>query len=412
MTYLVKKGSFQLPTSDTSGQTVTTGFQPIGVLLFATKNTSTGYITDRTTLVGFSDGTNTRCITAVGYDNQTVANNLSGRGLKTNLSHPYINYAAGAVTDDVLSTVASFTSTGFTVDTSAAAVGKDYIVHYLAWGGSDITNAYVGTILSPATTPASVDHTGFGFQPDFMLISTLGTAAPTEKFTGGRFALGATDGTNQVSVIVLDENTIPTQVGYRQLSTRLVDWTDSLGAQLILGEFTSFISDGVRINWTTVPSTQRQVFVLALKGGQYWVGTDTQKTSTGTQSKTGVGFTPSGLLTFGANQVNSGSFSLTSGKFSMGASDGTSEGAIWGEATDNVSTSDVNSASITDKILRHASNPSTTDAEADLSSFDADGYTLNWSAADATAREFLAMAFGANPAAGPETSFIIPMRVL
>jgi len=32
---------------------------------------------------------------------------------------------------------------------------------------------------------------------------------------------------------------------------------------------------------------------------------------------------------------------------------------------------------MTDKILRHATNSATTDAEADLSSFDSDGYTLN-----------------------------------
>ena len=40
---------------------------------------------------------------------------------------------------------------------------------------------------------------------------------------------------------------------------------------------------------------------------------------------------------------------------------------------------------------------------ADLSSFDSDGYTLNWSTADATAREFVALAVGST-AAPPATT--------
>jgi hypothetical protein len=54
---------------------------------------------------------------------------------------------------------------------------------------------------------------------------------------------------------------------------------------------------------------------------------------------------------------------------------------------------------LTTKVLRHATNPSTVDAEADLNSFDADGYTLGWTTADATAREFVAVSMGSTVAA-------------
>jgi hypothetical protein len=55
-------------------------------------------------------------------------------------------------------------------------------------------------------------------------------------------------------------------------------------------------------------------------------------------------------------------------------------------------------------VFSHSTQASTTDAEADLNSFDADGFTLNWSTADATAREFIYLAFGSDagaPAATP-----------
>ena len=63
-----------------------------------------------------------------------------------------------------------------------------------------------------------------------------------------------------------------------------------------------------------------------------------------------------------------------------------------------MATTDENSATVTDKILRHATSPSTTDAEADLSSFDPDGYTLNWTTADAVAREFIGLSMGSESA--------------
>jgi hypothetical protein len=42
----------------------------------------------------------------------------------------------------------------------------------------------------------------------------------------------------------------------------------------------------------------------------------------------------------------------------------------------------------------------TTEAIADLVTLDSDGWTVNWTTADATAREILALAIGDAPAAG------------
>jgi hypothetical protein len=51
---------------------------------------------------------------------------------------------------------------------------------------------------------------------------------------------------------------------------------------------------------------------------------------------------------------------------------------------------------VTDKAIGFSTATSTTDAEADLSSLDSDGFTLDWTTADAVAREFIFTAFGSS----------------
>ncbi len=401
MALATKKGSFAARTSGGAQSVSGLGFTPKAVLLWVTKQTATGYAAGRALSFGFTNGTAQACISTTGNDGATTASNVAGRAGRSDRVISVINYAAGSVTTDIRADITSLDSDGFTLNWIVAAVGKDYVIHYWALGGSDLTNAYVGSILTPATTPAAVGYTGFGFQPDFLMAMTLG-ATVVGDFTGGRIQIGAASSTtDRASVLFESGDTIPTTAGSKQIVTKLCDWTDGAGTILFTGDLQSFDADGVTIDWTTVQSTQRIVFVLALKGGRYWVGSDTQKTSAGTQAKTGVGFTPSGLLLMGTNRATSTSFDATLGKFSLGASDGTTEGAVWMQSTDNVSTTDENTASVTDKILRHATNASTTDAEADLSSLDSDGYTLNWTTADATAREFVGVAVGSAAAAAP-----------
>ena len=87
--------------------------------------------------------------------------------------------------------------------------------------------------------------------------------------------------------------------------------------------------------------------------------------------------------------------------------DGANEAAMWGASTDAVSTTDENSYVATDGCLVHATNSATLDAKASLDSFGSDDYTLDWTTADGSAREFGAVLFGSEPTAPTEkqTSF-------
>lgn len=394
----VYKGSFTAEVNTGSKAYTGLPFQPKAMLFWLTKQTAAGYAAGRFLSFGFSDGTNDRMIALIGNDATTVAADLSARTQKAAVLAG-ISYATSLVTTQLQAELTTFDASGFTLNYIITDAAQNFLVHYLALGGSDITNSYVGTILSPAGSTGVVNHTGFGFQPEMVLVATLGIVNDLPaSATGGRFSLGATDGTRQQSLCVHQDTSIPTVSMSRQLATRLVDVPTAAGGTTLAGAFSSFLADGIAIDWTTVAADQRRVFVLALRGGQYYVGNDTQRTSTGTQDKT-VGFTPTGLLTLGINQVAS-TGAYEAAKLSVGASDGTRHGGTWGEGVDNVSTSNENSSTYTDKVLRHASSDSTLDADATVS-FGATTYTMSWTVNTASAKEFVPVAFGSEAGAPP-----------
>ena len=136
------------------------------------------------------------------------------------------------------------------------------------------------------------------------------------------------------------------------------------------------------------------IHYLALAGGQYQVGSFAKTTASATASQpvTGVRFRPVGLLLTSFNKTASTAI-VSEGRISLGASDGTTEGAIWYHDLDNQGTTVVKVRSSTTKVAVHASG-TTLNAEADLSSFDANGFTLSWTTNNAVAEEILYAAFG------------------
>lgn len=84
--------------------------------------------------------------------------------------------------------------------------------------------------------------------------------------------------------------------------------------------------------------------------------------ATGSQSVTGVGFTPRMLILFGT---------IDNGASSWGMADGTSQGCIFRRPTDGA----IYQAAV---VAQFQNNVTPDQAYASLSSFDADGFTLSW----------------------------------
>lgn len=109
----------------------------------------------------------------------------------------------------------------------------------------------------------------------------------------------------------------------------------------------------------------------------YKVGSFNHRSGTGSQVVTGVGFEPKALILFAINattepiQVHS--------VVNIGFTDGTNERSIWVGSEDGVGTSNANRYGNSGKVINfRAVSDGSLQAEADLTSFDSNGFTLNW----------------------------------
>jgi hypothetical protein len=137
---------------------------------------------------------------------------------------------------------------------------------------------------------------------------------------------------------------------------------------------------------------------IAFAGIQMAAGSGLQPTSTGTQAITGVGFPPK-LVLIVTVMAAASSAAITNAAFCLGAADRTRQGyALAAHLSAQATSVTVNKQSTTTVIASVTPNAtagsSTTNAEASLQSMDTDGFTLNWTTADATQREYIWLAFG------------------
>lgn len=407
MSVVTKKGTFSFPSGTSNFPVTGVGFQPNIVLFWATSQTATGYGDDKSLSLGWAVSSSQRgCLSMFSDDNVAVGTS-NGAAIHNNFCIRTITTASSIVSTINDADFVSMDADGFTIDPINTPGQANVIVHYYAIGG--LSNAFAGTFNTP-TTATSQAFTGVGFQPDLLLLLSYYSGTIPRADTGNKLVLGAaTSVADQHVSAVVSSNAVPPVLGMIQKSGEIIHNLNAAGTDHTVGDLTSMDSDGFTINFSVVPSTARGFLALALKlpaGGDAAVVSDTQKTSTGTQSKSGLGFQPAGLLTFGGNRAASSSFQADLASFSFGASDGTNQGSTWVGSVESNPT-DENAATLTDKILRHASSPSTTDAEASLSSFDSDGYTLDWTTADGTAREFISVAIGNPPASPPASESIL-----
>ncbi|NJO82887.1 MAG: hypothetical protein HC828_08740, partial [Blastochloris sp.] len=213
-----------------------------------------------------------------------------------------------------LYTAADFVSMdadGFTlnwVTVNAAEVGNPRKIFALCIGGDDLTDVAVTTFELPTTT-GNHAVTGVGFEADCTLfyvhqyaLATSNAAAHCSfgaaKSSSERFAMGFSEPDNATTS---DNNHV-------QKSDKCVamPWTNG-GSDAMWNEadFVSHDSDGFTLDWSVANNGGgRYGIAVSMKGGQYKLGVETQKTSTGTKATTGVGFEPTGLLAFSVGQTS------------------------------------------------------------------------------------------------------------
>jgi hypothetical protein len=393
----VKKGSFSANTS-TGNQAVSgVGFEPKAVIIWGVSLTAAGYGTGWASSFGCATSATQEWVLSNWSANAAATTDTSRRNT---LAGSIMFLSDGAATVEAEASMVSLDSDGFTINWSNAPASA-WLMHYLCIGGTTITSAKAGAFNSNAGT-GSQAVTDPGFEPDFLLLaSELGGA--TTGNAQNLFGIGmATSSSTEGALAIRDRDARPsTENGAIQVSDACFIALNSGGTVGRRADFTSFDANGFTLNWSVASAAS--IGYLALAGGTYKVGVETQNTTTGTKATTGVGAQPTGLFIVGTNRASSAAETTTQMRLSIGASDGTTEGGTWIQSANGAADSDVDSRTYTDKVIGFSTQASTTDAEADVSAFGSDGFTLDWTTADATAREFIYAAFGdpAAPAATP-----------
>lgn len=310
----------------------------------------------------------------------------------------------------------SFDSDGFTLDWTTAN-GVAYKIHYLALGGSDeIEDAKILSFVTDLTT-GQQSVTGAGFRPDSIICfgNNGFNSGEDAQYAQGGLLLAISDGANNRGVGgVLDD--AQSNEGHRTTVDidGFIEGTTRTGIEDLHSVFVSFDDDGFTFDQlNAAPSPGYRVFALCIKG----LITTTKNfnseiSTTGDKAYTGVGFEPVGLLSFGGVSDTDDSIP-THYRLAIGCSDGTNHNAQFSSAqwlTGNLGCiSKVGSVGIHDSGTLVTLD---TDEEGVLSSFDSDGFTINWTTSDALAIRNMYMAFRRNfiqseaPAAGKRSGII------
>jgi hypothetical protein len=417
-----KVGSFAAKTTGpptNRPQSVTgVGFQPTALIFFWTAQTAAGFANNATAGYGFATGPGSdRAVVYASDHNLPTDGNSIRRQSETRSI--LIMSSSGVL--DSHAQLTSMDVDGFTLNWNTGASAA-WLIQYMAIGGGDVTAAASGTFtpLDDGLVPESI--TGVGFQPDLLMFLSIDSNTVDGNVDEGRVSIGFA-GSSGGSTITQGAITVATTnlVGGNVISTvwqrenrAILEKNTGLFNTTLEAEVTSFDADGFTfMKHDNDTGTQTRTHYLALQGGQYKLGTFAKPGATGSVGYTGVGFVPHGLIFFSKN-IQSSLNANEHARISFSAADTgipnpnppftTNQRALFfGDHTDAPADGDnswVRQGSSQSKVIFLAqagdcpptwAEPANPDictgaarliADADVTSYDADGFTLNWTTVD------------------------------
>jgi hypothetical protein len=396
--FLVKKGAFAKATAVGSQTVAGVGFVPKAVIFWWTRQPSLGELAAIRVGYGFATnytGAYQNRGTAFASDDGVGTSNTGRRRSET---YCIIMLSSGAPTMSAQASVTTFNNDGFVLNWQTNEAEADYI-HYVALGGSDLVASRVGSFDLGVTT-GSQDVTGLGFQPDFLMFLWTSTEAVDSNTANAEVGLGFAVSSTKRGAMVADSvdgsGTMITRQQQRTDSCILL-LTPSSGVQDAIADFTGFLADGFRISKSDAPAASTPIFYLALKGGEYDVGSFTSPTAAGTQDITGLGFQPR-LVMLATQGRTAGTGIGSTAEMALGAATSTDNGLTWFEDSDALGSSDNEMETLNTRVVqwrdRTAANTFTLRGSAGFSSFLSDGFRLSWSSVEAAGRQIIYVAFG------------------
>ena len=372
------------------------GFSPQAILAFFNNMTGTGSEAGAHIGVGMSG---TAGEDLVHYHNSADAA-ASSDVVRSNLSDTFLKTTvAGATTARVTATMKTLDADTFTVNTTANVTSAKF--PFLALGG--LSNAAAGEVNLPNDTN-NFSVSGLGFQPDIVFLSVILLAATGTANNNNSFCFGvAKSSSKRWCSAVKSQNSQATMNTSRAFYTGrclvVLQTTGDTAVDEV--DFVSMDSGGFTLSHPVNSAGGYTIHYLAIKGGNWDVGNLNQPAATGNQSVSGLGFTPVGTLFSSASYETADSPTPTSRIMIGAATSSSARRCIWMGDQDNAANAKCDSRYVTDKCIELytevGGGAPTVLAAADYVSNDADGFTINWTNADATARKVGWVSFG-NPA--------------
>ena len=400
-----KVGSF-IKRSGTGTQSVPhgLGITPKAIIFWTNSKTNESFSGSFQFAFGVTDGTTSRSSSAASQDGQNDSN------ASRRIANAAITIVQWGETLTAEAQWSSWDATNFTLNwTTNNATG--YVIHFIAIGGNDISAKVVGWTMPTATGNFSV--TGVGFRPDVIINAHVGSGytsavGTSQDNAGVSFGTMDFDGDQWSSEIFIVDNAGTSDT---QRSQRTSGAFQAINNGLAITKAASWVSmdaNGFTMNFTTANGNAAQTYSLCLKGVNVKVGNFNKSTAAApaSQSVTGVGFRPNVILLSSFLDVAQAN-PVVNGRYGIGASDGTTEGSSTFQDTDGSNNTSVDGIDKTSKVfMKVDNNTPTINAEADTTSLDADGFTLNWTTNDGVGTQILYLALGTlAPTAVQLTSF-------
>lgn len=304
---------------------------------------------------------------------------------------------------------ASFITDGVRITLDAAETVASYIECILIKGTSNVKVEE-----KQLTVNGANDITTTGFKPDLVFFTSIGHATVDSGAGHAIFSFGAAhnDSTDTVSQGLVAFNS---ETGVGTSDTYSVTRDDAAvgqchnGSQTWGGSIGTFDANGFTVTTSATPGND-YIQYLALESDDpddFYVGVITTKTTTGTQAYTGTGFEPVALILGQTHTTTTNTIQTGNGGGIGMASSTTAEYSAGMADEDGQGLTDCQSDFRTDGVAQCYSHTGTLELAAELSSFDSNGFTLNFDTVSggpgSTARKWLAIAIG-DAAAGAGTT--------
>lgn len=403
--FKVATGTITTPTSTGNAAVTGVGFQPKVIILHTTSSNSLtqGIIQG----FGVCQSSSARWTSYVAELQTGSTANQYGRGFKATECITALQNNGANVTY-LEGDLVTMDSDGFTINwTTVQASGQP--VYYLALGGTDL-NVKVGTFDSGSGT-GSQAITGVGFLPKTVFIANTISNTTEGTTTAVVMTLGYGQSSSQrfFSNFFGNFNTPTYESRSKQTTSDILSRLTN--ASVVNGEadLTSLDSDGFTLNFTTNTAARRYGY-LALNGINVASGVFNQPSSTGNQSVSGLSFTPSVAMFFSRGLVSSSTVD-SSPSYSIGSAVSSSSRNVssFTSLENNTRTAagtDGSAAKCIQLLLAVDNATPTLKADADFVTMDSTGFTVNWTTADATAREIGYWVFGSTSSVATTTTTI------